>query len=140
MGVLPEEVVQEQHVVVDVDVVMVMVAVEVVKVMVVTLLQVMVIGGGAQQKLFGQYFVVAQCMEDEFQQLSLAHVLDHPHVHSLVEQKYYQMQMSVLQEHHHVTVYDIDLWWKKQEELVLQAWDVHMNDLTEMRYESQVVY
>ncbi len=29
---------------------------------------------------------------------------------------------------------------KKQEELVLQAWDVHVDDPTEMRYESQVVY
>ncbi len=38
MDVLPEEVVQEWHVVVDADVVMVMVAVEVVKVMVMTLL------------------------------------------------------------------------------------------------------
>ncbi len=148
MDILPEEVVQEQHVVivVDADMVIVMVAVEAVKVMVVTLLQVMVIAGGAQQKLFGQYFVMAQCMENEFQQLSFAHILDHPYVHDLVdlqeavEQKYYQMQMAVLQEHHHVIVYDVNLQWEKQKGLVLQAQDVHVDDPTEMRYESQVVY
>ena len=47
---------------VDADVVMIRVAVEVV-----TLLWVMVIAVDAQQKLLGQYFVVAQYVEDEFQ-------------------------------------------------------------------------
>ncbi len=45
----------------------------------------------------------------------------------------------ILQEHHHVIVYDV-YFWERQEELVLQAWDVHMDDLTEMKYVSQVVY
>ncbi len=57
-----------------------------------------------------------------------------------VEQKYYQTQMTVFQEHHYVIVYDVYLWQEKQEELVLQAWDVHVVNLTEMKYGSQVVY
>ncbi|PBK60113.1 hypothetical protein ARMSODRAFT_982576 [Armillaria solidipes] len=77
MDVLPEEVVQKQHAVVDADVVMIMVAVEVVKVIV------------------------------------------------------------ILQEHRHIIVYDV-YFWERQEELVLQAWDVHVDDLTEMKYMSQV--
>ncbi len=48
--------------------------------------------------------------------------------------------MTVLQEHHYVIVYNVYLWQEKQEELVLQAWDVHVVDLTEMKYGSQVVY
>ena len=79
MDILPEEVVQKQHAVVDADVVMIMVAVEVVKV------------------------------------------------------------IMILQEHHHIIVYDV-YFLERQEELVLQAWDVHMDDLTEMKYGSQVVY